>query len=434
MLIEIRGGLDVRVSGAPEQAIHAGREPDRVALVGLDYPGLRANVEVEFGQIVALGETLASDRACPLVRYPAPGAGQVVEINRGPKRSLVSIVIELDGGEREAPIALPAGTLQRLSREQVCDVLLSSGWWPALRRRPYGKVPSPDGVPEALLVTAIDTEPLAPDPQIILAERADDFAAGMTVLSRLARRTFLCCAPNADLPDSQEESVTVVRIAGRHPAGLVGTHIHYLCAGLREVWHIGYQDVLAIGRLFATGSFCTERVVALAGPAAQRARLVRTRLGADLSALVGGEMAEDARLVSGSVLSGRAVTPTSGYLGRFHHQVCLLPAVSDGAHAGWFRRAARQLCRPRQMGAGVSSAGWTGGMLPVEAFDRVWPFSCPPAPLLRALLAGDTETAQRLGCDAFVEEDMALCSYVCPAKLDYGSALRVVLDQIERGR
>ena len=171
--------------------------------------------------------------------------------------------------------------------------LLDSGLWTALRTRPYSKVPSPDGAPGALFVTAVDSNPLAADPSVVVAEFAEDFRDGLTVLSRLTEGTvYVCKAPGSTIPVPDHERIVVAEFAGPHPSGLVGTHIHFLepVSATRNVWHVGYQDVIAVGKLFNGGELWVERIVSLAGPVVSRPRLLRTRLGANSEDLVRDEL------------------------------------------------------------------------------------------------------------------------------------------------
>jgi Na+-transporting NADH:ubiquinone oxidoreductase subunit A len=178
----------------------------------------------------------------------------------------------------------------------------------------------------------------------------------------------------------------------------------------RTNWHVGYQDVVAIGRLFTTGRIPFERVVALAGPRVTRPRLVRTRLGASVDDLVRGELERGpCRVVSGSVLSGRQASGWGRHLGRQHLAVAVLAQEDTALH------------------------GRPGPMIPVESFERVMPLDLLPVPLLRALAIGDVDAAESLGCLELAEEDHALCTYVCPGKLDYGAHLRAVLDELGKG-
>jgi Na+-transporting NADH:ubiquinone oxidoreductase subunit A len=401
--------------------------------MGADYVDLKHSLAVAEGERVRLGQTLFTDRRYSEVRYTAPGSGYVRAINRGAKRRLASVVLELDGDDAERFPAHEARDLANLQVETVREILLRSGLWTALRSRPYGRVPPPNPLPHALFITAMDTNPLAADPAIVIAERAEDFHHGVTVLSRLATgTTYLCQSPSANISGPAADGLVTAEFQGPHPAGLPGTHIHRLTSNEDiPAWYVGYQDVIAIGYLFSTGELLPERVIALGGPGLARPRLVRARIGACLDELLSDENVADCRVISGSVLSGRRATQTARHLGRYHQQVSVLPEIAKHEPAPGF--LARLMGRSHASSSSDTAVtGRPSGMLPMEAFERVWPLTTPPSPLLRALLVRDTETARTLGCLTLDEEDLALCSYVCPAKYDYGSALRETLRAIER--
>jgi Na+-transporting NADH:ubiquinone oxidoreductase subunit A len=418
MLIKVRHGLDLTVPGKPEQVVYDAAPPAHVALVGSDYPRLKPALTVKVGQSVRLGETLFTARACPAIRYTAPASGRVAAIHRGRKRRLLSVVIEIDP---DAPTAenesWTPDELSRLERSIVTQRLLETGLWTAFRARPFDANPDPSIEARAIFVTAIDSRPLAADPAaVILAQRAA-FANGLTALSRLCGRVYLCTAPSARFLDAPVTGVRQVEFAGPHPSGLPGTHIHELSVvgNAPDLWHIGYQDVIAIGSAFTTGRIMNERIVAVGGPGARRPRLLRTRLGACLGELLRDELAPGHEAISGSVLDGRRPEPACDYLGRYDTQISAV-AAGDGA---------------ARTGAVSARAAATDGMLSVEAFERIWPFDLPPLPLLRALLCGDAERAQALGCLELGAEDLALCSYVCPAKHDYAAALAANLELLD---
>ncbi len=444
MLFPIVKGLDIPIEGAPEQVVSGAAEATSVALVGGDYVGLSPAMRVEEGDRVRLGQPLFADRKHPEVLFTSPGSGVVTGINRGARRALRSVVVDLDGDDEEVFPSWPAGDLTGLRRQQVREPLLASGLWTAFRTRPYGKVPDPAAAPRSIFVTAIDTSPLAARPGVAVGEHPADFANGLTVLSHLTEGpVFLCQAPNADLPVGASERLSVAEFSGPHPSGLVGTHIHALDpVGARgTVWHLGYQDVIAIGKLFTTGRLWAERIVALAGPALRRPRLVRARLGLDLEQLTRGEaMAVDVRVISGSVLSGREARRPVNYLGRFHTQVSVVAEAGrgdDGPAAGGqvfsaYRPAVSGRRGQRRFTFTTALHGRPTAMVPLGGFERVMPLDILPTQLLRALLVGDTDMAQALGCLELDEEDLALCSFVCPSKLEYGLSLRAALESIEK--
>ncbi len=413
-------GLDIRLAGAPRQQIEDGPPVARVAILGDDYPGLRPSFAVDVGSRVARGALLFEDRATPGVRFTSPADGTVAAIHRGRRRAFRSIVVELSAAERSgrgATVSLAgysARRLDQLSEQQICDLLLESGLWTALRTRPFNTVANPATRPDALFVTATDTAPLAANPSVVIQARADDFRSGLSALAKLPRGpAFLCVGETDDVEGAEQTGFAVERFGGPHPAGTAGAHIHRLFPfdDERQVWTIGYQEVIAVGALFRSGSIDSRRVVALSGPMVETPRLVRTQLGASIPDLLRGQTTSDeCFVVSGSVLDGRAADPReTAFLGRYHNQVCALQAADPSTRGG--------------------------PILALGRFERIFPFDLLPTFLLRALAAGDIETAQELGCLELVEEDLALCSYVCPAGNDYGTMLRSMLDRIrvERG-
>jgi len=417
-----------------------------VALLPGDYPGLKPGLRVEEGQRVALGQPVFEDRTDPRLRFVAPGAGTVVAIHRGAKRALRSVVIALDGSDEVSFPAVPRERLPTLSREAIRERLLEAGLWAALRSRPYGRVAAPDALPHALFVTAMDTNPLAPDPRVMIGEYRDDFADGVLALAALLDgNVYVCCAPGPELRLPAHPRVVLAEFAGPHPAGLPGTHMHAIAPVSARccAWYVGYQDVIAVGRLFAAGRISPERVIALAGPAVKQPRLIRTRLGASIDDLTRGEIgAGECRIVSGSVLAGRATSDWAAFLGRYHNQVTVLREGRDREFLGWTMPGANKFSLTRTFLSGflpdrlfpltTSQLGSPRAMIPIGGFERVMPLDLLPTQLLRAIAVGDTDMAQQLGCLELEEEDLALCSFVCPSKYDYGPLLRQALTRIER--
>lgn len=443
-MITIKRGLDLPITGTPAQRIEAARPVRSVAIVGFDYHGMKPTMSVQVGDRVKLGQVLFSDKKNPGVVFTAPGAGVVSAIHRGQQRVLQSVVIDLDGDEQETFASYSAAQLDTLDAQAVRDNLQQSGLWTALRTRPYSKVPAVDAVPSSIFVTAIDTHPLAADPALVIAEQAEAFEQGLKVLSRLAR-VFLCKAPGAALPGENLSQVKAESFAGPHPAGLAGTHIHFLdpVSANKTVWSIGYQDVIAVGKLFTTGQLSVERVVALGGPVVEQPRLLRTRLGACLSELTAGELKPgNNRVISGSVFGGRNARGAFAYLGRYHQQVSCLAEGNDREMLHYLRAGVNKhsvlnvfvskLMGGKRFDFTTTTNGSPRAMVPVGNYEKVMPLDILPTQLLRLLIVGDTEMAQKLGCLELDEEDLALCSYVCAGKYEYGPILRDNLTRIEK--
>lgn len=443
-MIKLKHGLDLPITGAPTQRIEAGRPVRSVAVIGFDYHGMKPTMEVEVGDRVKLGQLLFTDKKTPGVRYTAPAAGVISAIHRGEKRVLQSVVIDIDGDEQETFAQYAADQLESLSDAQVRESLQQSGLWTALRTRPFSKVPAIDAVPSSIFVTAIDTHPLAADPAVIIAEHATDFENGLKVLGQLAK-VFLCKAEGVSLPGEKVAKVQSEAFAGPHPAGLPGTHIHFLdpVSASKSVWQIGYQDVIAVGKLFTTGQLFVERVVALGGPVAEQPRLLRTRLGASLEELTAGELKPGVnRVISGSVFGGRTARGAFAFLGRYHNQVSCLSEGNDREMMHYLRAGVNKhsvlnifvskLASGKLFNFTTTTNGSPRAMVPVGNYEAVMPLDILPTQLLRYLIVGDTEMAQKLGCLELDEEDLALCTYVCAGKYEYGPILRDNLTRIEK--
>ncbi len=452
---QIRKGLRLPISGAPAQEISENKNVQHVAVLGGDFVGMKPRLEVDVGDTVKRGQLLFTDRKSAGVRHTSPASGTVKAINRGHRRAFLSIVIELNEREvardtsaddyvsfdsytGEAPAAL--------GRDAVRDLLVESGMWTSLRQRPYGRVPATDTTPHSIFVTAINTDPLAADVSVVLEGQEEAFQAGLHVISKLTEgKTYVCKAPGAKI-DTGDAPVQVEEFGGLHPAGLVGTHIHTLdpVHRAKTVWHLQAEDVVLIGLLFQTGKLWVGRIVSLAGPAVKEPRLMRTRIGASLDELLDGELEDgEARVVSGSVLSGDiAMGAQTGFLGRYARQVTALFEGRERYFLGWLAPGldkfsivptflSKLLGVKRDFALNTSTNGSHRAMVPIGCYERVFPLDILPTFLLRALAVDDVERAEALGVLELAEEDLALCTVVCPGKEDWGAALRRNLTTIE---
>lgn len=445
-MIKIKRGMDIPIQGTPQPVIEDAPAARAVALVGFDYVGMKPTMEVQEGDRVKLGQLLFTDKKTEGVRYTAPAAGVVSAVNRGARRVLQSVVIDIDGDEAEAFGQYSADQIGSLEPGVVREQLIASGMWTALRTRPFSKVPALDSEASAIFVTAIDTHPLAADPALVIAEQAEAFAVGQDLLARLTGgKVYVCTAPGANLPQGKASNIEVAEFGGPHPAGLPSTHIHFLEGVNTEktVWQIGYQDVIAVGRLFLDGRLYCDRVIALGGPQVTNPRLLRTRLGVDLQALCAGELKDgENRIISGSVLGGRGVASGTAYLGRYHNQVSVLLEGRQRDFMGWLSPGAKRhsslgiyltsFFGTKPLPMTTNTNGSERAMVPVGQYETIMPLDILPTQLLRSLIVGDTETAQALGCLELEEEDLALCTYVCAGKYEYGPILRDNLTRIEK--
>ena len=443
-IFNLKKGLNIPVLGIPDQVIQGEKNPKSVAVLGPDYNGLKPKMLVSVGDKVKRGTPLFCHKDSPEIFYVSPCKGKVRVINRGEKRVLLSVVIEIESITDKGINITKSHSNEKSQEQLVKKCLFDSGLWTSFLTRPYSKVPSGDSVPSSIFITAMDTEPLCPDAELIINQDLKAFGEGVKKISLLTKGNVFICTKN----DSQVKvnDYNTYEFAGPHPAGLTGTHMHFLDApsASKTVWSIGYQDVIAIGKLFLTGFIDINRVVSIAGPHAIKPRLVKTILGASLDDILEGEYnkAEGCRVISGSVLSGFHATNELAYLGKYSRQITIIKEDLEKHFFGWIKPQPNKFS---VMPVLLSAFGFfklfnltsnlNGGrraMVPTGVFETLMPQDFLPTQMLRALLVMDTDVAQSLGALELDEEDLALCTFACPAKYEYGSALRDSLQKIEK--
>jgi Na+-transporting NADH:ubiquinone oxidoreductase subunit A len=444
-MIKTSKGLDIPITGTPTQQISSGKTVRTVAVLGADFHGMKPTMLVQVGDKVSKGQTLFEDKKTPGVVFTSPVSGTIREINRGEKRVFQSLVIEIQGGDKVSFKSFQKKAISSYSESEAKALLVESGAWTYLRTRPFSKTPAIDSKPSSIFVNAMDTNPLAANPEVIIAERMDDFKAGVEVMTRLAGKVFITTAPNSKIDVKAISGVKQETFSGPHPAGNVGTHIHFLDAvsATKTVWHLNYQDAIAIGHLFRNGEILNEKVISLAGPEAKNPRLIKTIQGAKLSDLVNDEAnSGEIRVVSGSVLGGRTAKGTEDYLGHFHSQVTLLKEGHHREFLGWqspgFNKFSlkrvflAKLFPGKKFAMDTNTNGSLRSIVPIGSYEKVMPLDILPTPLLRFLLAERTDSAINLGALELDEEDLALCTFVDPCKNEYGPVLRKTLEIIEK--
>ncbi|MCX8064480.1 MAG: Na(+)-translocating NADH-quinone reductase subunit A [Candidatus Hydrogenedentes bacterium] len=456
----ISKGLDIPIAGEPEDIIDDSKIVKRVAIMADDYVGMRPTFKVNVGERVKRGQVIFENKKLPGVLHTSFACGVVRAINRGERRALQSVVIDVEEEELSGKPSnkdqvgfanYKGKNLSQLSDEDIKNLLVESGMWLAFRTRPFGKNPAIDSIPHSIFITAMDTNPLAPRVERSAKGREEDILLGVEVIKRLTPGyVYFCKAPGIEFGVREDAKIKVEEFEGPHPSGLPGTHIHFLdpVDSHKTVWYIGIQDVIAIGHLFRTGLLDLQRLITLAGPGVKKPRYLKVRVGASIDEIVSGELKEgELRVISGSVLSGRkAMGEVHGYLGRYHQQITVLREGREREFLGWLAPGANKfsvlnLFASSWFGRGKGSRkfefttslnGSHRAIIPIGVYEKVMPLDIIPTFLLRALAMDDVERAEQLGCLELEEEDLALCSFVCPGKNDFGAMLRRNLEIIEK--
>ena len=447
-MIRIKKGLNIPINGSPTEEIVDSIRSRSVAVLGNDYVGMKPTMLVEEGDRVKLGQALFEDKKNPGVIFTSPAGGKVESINRGDRRVLQSVVIEVEQEEEiEEFNRYSEDELDKTTSAEIRSQLIKSGSWTAFRTRPYSKIPGVEEIPNNIFISLLDTQPLSPNPEIITNLNTDNFNFGLKVLKRLVDCPIhISTGPNSNLDLPEDDQVIKHIFSGPHPAGLVGTQMHYISpASLSNInWTIGYQDVIAIGAQFRTGKVFVERVVSLAGPQVNEPKYLKTRLGACTDEVTAGQLTQrENRVISGSVISGREAVGPYAYLGRYHNQISVVaePNSKDREFMNWLTPGPRKFSKiplflsslfPKKLYKFKALMnGSDRPIVPIGVYEEVLPLNFLPAMLLRNIVLMDTEKIQALGGLELDEEDLSLCSFVCPGKYDFGSLLRAGLTKIE---
>ncbi|MDD2599366.1 MAG: Na(+)-translocating NADH-quinone reductase subunit A [Kiritimatiellae bacterium] len=445
-MIKIKKGLDLPIQGRPAEDLSELIKTQKVALIGLDYIGLKPSLRVKTGEMVKTGDPLFASKENEGVVYTAPCPGRVVEINRGQRRVLESVVIEVDESHGVCEFAtLTDAQLKRAEADEVIGVLAASGLFTAFRQRPFSRVPQLTARPHSIFVTSINSDPLGFNPEIVIKQHIADFTRGLIALTRITQtKVYNIVHESFAIELPPVEQCQTMKFGGKHPCGLVGTHIHMIDPAheLKSVWHIAAQDVIAIGKLLATGKLWNERYVALGGPLVKEPRIIHTTIGADLAEIVAGRYDEEQpqRVISGSIFNGRRMEGSLRFLGRYHCQIAVLAEDTERKLLGWIRPGASQhsaggtflshFLPAKLLNITSKRNGGIRPVVPTGVFEKIMPLDILPTQLAKALLTQDLVECLRLGVLELDEEDLSLMTYSCSGKNDYGALLRQILGVI----
>ncbi len=436
-VIRLRKGLNIKLAGKAEKILIPEMPVVKFGVRFADFPNVSAKLEVKEGSTVKAGTVLFHDRDLPEVKFVSPVSGIVKEIVRGDRRLLVEVVIEQSGSEK---INFGTSDPLKLTREEVKSKILESGLWPAIRQRPYHIVARPGSVPKAIFISAFDTAPLAPDIDFIMTNTHGSFLqTGINVLSRLTDGKLHL---SFDTEGSRVAEINNLKgverhqFSGPHPAGNIGIQIHHIdpVSKGEAVWYIDIQDVVALGRLFSCGVYDRERIIALTGPGVIRPKYHRIRPGASVNAILKSDLLQgDMRVISGNVLTGKTIS-LDGSLGFYDNMVTVIPEGNHNEFLGWaspgfskfsyWKTFMSKLFPKREYVLDTNVHGGLRAFVVTGHYERVFPMDIYPVQLIKAIIAENLELMENLGIYEVAEEDLALCEYIDPSKIEIQEIVR----------
>lgn len=439
--IQIKKGLDIKLKGKAGQTVSAAAAAQFFAVKPSDFPGLKPRLLVSAGDAVQIGTPLFADKNQPDVLFCSPVSGTVSLVNRGERRKVLEVVVESDGQFQS--VSFSKTQVDSLDRDGVKSELLKSGLWPYLVQRPFGVLAKPADVPRDIFISGFDSAPLAPDFEFILKNELEAFQVGIQALAKLTNgKVYLgVSSPSSILASVKGAEVNVFN--GPHPAGNVGIQMHHVKPINKGevVWTVGVMSVLFIGRYFKNGKLDFSKQIAVTGSEVKAPQYYTVVSGAQISSILSGKTAgqQAERIISGNVLTGTKVE-MNGYLGFFDNQITVIPEGNEIEPFGWatpgfdkYSATSTFLSRLFPKKEYVLNANFHGGeraFVVSEQYEKVLPMDILPVYLLKAIIVNDFDKMEQLGIYEVIEEDMALCEYVCTSKIEVQDILRKGMDTV----
>jgi len=436
-IIKIKKGLDIRMTGKAEKIFMKAEPSKRYAVKPTDFQGLTPKMVVKAEEKVKAGSTLFFDKYRPEVKFVSPVSGSISEIRRGERRKILEVVVESDGKMEYKQFGKQ--NIADLKRDKIIEKMLDSGLWPFIRQRPYGVIANPTDVPRDIFISAFDTAPLAPDYDFMMTGQDDDFLLGVDIISKLTDGKVYI-STDADYAASsvfnKVKKARINRFKGPHPAGNVGVQINKIGPVNKGdiVWYLYPQDIVMIGRLFKNGIYDASKIVALTGSEVHKPRYYKVINGACVCSIISDNIKEgEVRYISGNVLTGTKIT-SNGYIGFYDSQVTIIPEGNKAELLGWampgfgkfsFSRSFLSWLAPnKEYKLNTNFHGGERAFVISGQYEKVVPMDIYPVFLLKAIMTGDIEKMENLGIYEVIEEDLALCEFICTSKIEVQETLR----------
>ena len=430
--IKLRKGLDINLAGKAEAILESAPMAKSYAVSPLDYENVTPKLLVKVGDKVEVGTALFFDKNNPRILFTSPVSGVVSAINRGEKRKLLNVAVEPD--QQQTVKELKVVDAAKAERSEIVEMLLQSGLWTRIVERPYGVIANPELTPKAIFVSAFDSAPLAPDYNFVLKEEKSAVEAGMAVLARLTDgKVHLSARYGNEGYMSEVKGVEYHTFSGKHPAGNVGVQIHHIdrIAKGDIVWTVNIQDVALIGRLVLGGKLDMTKTIAVTGSEAGKCCYKRVISGAAIESLV--KVEGNVRVISGNVLTGRKVA-ADGYLTADANQLTLIPEGDVYELLGWamprFHRFSVSrayfswLCPKKEYKLDTNLNGGERPFVVTGLYENYLPMDIYVSYLLKAILVQDLDKMENLGIYEVLPEDLALCEFVDPSKINMQQIVR----------
>ena len=438
--IKLKKGHNINITGVASREILPTQKNSTVSLCPENFRYIKPKLLVKENDIVKLGDPIFFDKLSPEVKWPAIASGKISKIIYGERRSIKEIIFSVDEGAESGHVIDHKYSLS--SRDEVINFLLEKNMWPFITQRPFNKVANPSDSPKCIIVSLANTAPLSADYGFTLSSNKDEVISALTNLKKMTEgKLFVAVNPGEFDYLSDIDFVDVVEVQGPHPAGNIGVILNHIdpINSTDVVWTVQGHHLPILGKLFSHGIFDPSITINLAGPVVNNAGYFQSRIGASLDLYCKGNLSSDkVRIISGDVLTGKQ-SAANGYLGFYHSSISVIEESFDRSFVGWLHPggSSKYSVFNAYLGSNKTPYNFTTlqngshrAFVPIEAWENVFPMDIYINALIRSIEANDFEEMEQLGIYECDEEDVALCSFVCPSKTDVGGIIRKGLDTV----
>ena len=444
-VFKLKKGYDIALQGSAERRLEKASKTTAVAVQPIDFRGLRPGMKVEAGDSVNQGSILFVDKQRPEILFRSPATGTVREVVRGERRVIQRIIIDVAGDSAEKFKSYTADQVNAFSTSQAKEVLLNSGLWPVLRQRPFSKIADIDASPKAIFISAVNSAPLEAESDMLLDGLEKQFQLGIQFITKLTEgKIHLSVAAKTKSFFSKIKGVELHEFSGPHPTGNVGVQIHHIdriLAG-EKVWYLSPRHIAQIGSFLSGGEYPSSKTYALTGSELEKCYYVKGTEGALVSDLVSSKIDNNTqRVISGNVLTG-AKSAAQGFVGFYDNMITIVPELEGRRFFGWLRLGLNansfwpmflsKLTPKKKLAPTTDMNGEERAFVSTGEYEKVVPMDVLPVHLCKAILVDDIELMEQLGIYEVAAEDLALCSYICPSKIEFGDIIQKGIEAMEK--
>lgn len=437
--IKIKKGLDIRLVGEAEKTISEGPRSRTITIRPSDFHLVTPKMILKEGATFNAGDEIFYSKSQEEIRFVSPVAGKITEIKRGARRVITDIVIEADyaGGVRDL------GSLSSSAdADETKARLLEGGVWPFIKQRPYDVIAKPSVTPKAIFISGLNSGPLAPDLDLVLAGKEAELQAAVSALAKLTEGGVHVSIANGKSIFSGLQDLTTYTVKGPHPAGNVGTLINKVNPINKgeTAWTVAAQDLVIIGELLLTGKFNAQRIISVSGSSVNNPKYYRTMIGAEVSTFAydAGIEGDNNRFISGNVLTGKKVKP-DGALSFYATEFVVIPEGDDYEFFGWNKPVFDKISPSRALtfswmqpnkkyDLDTNTNGEHRAFVVTGNYEEVFPLDIYPMQILKACMVEDLDEMEALGMYEVAPEDFALTEFMCVSKQPHQEIIRKGLD------